>query len=438
MADVIYYDQELECMNRPQLEAYQLDKLRDQLNHVYERSPLYRRKLDEAQIKPDDIRTMADIGRIPLTEKEELQQSQIENPPWGDFGCIQPEEAIRVFQTSGTTGVPVRIMLNRKDWFDNFYEQFMHFRCGYGLTEKDILFVPFNYGLFIAWWGFQTAMEKAGLMVIPGGGQSSEDRLRSMLDWNATVVCGTPSYLLFLAETAREMGIDLAASAVKKIVAAGEPGACVPATKLQIESQWGAECFDDIGSTEIGNFGYECIEHQGTHVAEGLYLAEALDPDTFEPVPDGEIGELVLTNLTCESVPLIRYRMMDLVRFDRTPCACSRTYLRLDGGVLGRVDDMFHFAGINIYPTQIQELLHENKEFAQAYQLVVPKMGSGRRLRILVEPSQGGMPEDILREAGERFAAAVKYRVTVTPEVQFVEPGSLPRAEGKAKRVIRE
>ncbi len=435
---VIYWDREHETLPRELLEEHQLELLRKQLSHVYARSPFYRRKLDEAAVRPEDVRTMADVRRIPFTEKEELRQSQLEAPPWGDFGCIGPDEAVRVFQTSGTTGKPVRVMLNRNDWHENFYEQFMHFRCGYGLTEKDILFVPFNYGLHIAWWGFQTAMEKAGLMVIPGGGQSSEDRLRSMLDWNATVVCGTPSYLLFLAETAREMGIDLAASAVKKIVAAGEPGACVPATKLQIESQWGAECFDDIGSTEIGNFGYECIEHQGTHVAEGLYLAEALDPDTFEPVPDGEIGELVLTNLTCESVPLIRYRMMDLVRFDRTPCACSRTYLRLDGGVLGRVDDMFHFAGINIYPTQIQELLHENKEFAQAYQLVVPKMGSGRRLRILVEPSQGGMPEDILREAGERFAAAVKYRVTVTPEVQFVEPGSLPRAEGKAKRVIRE
>jgi phenylacetate-CoA ligase len=435
---VIYWDREHETLPRELLEGHQLELLRKQLSHVYERSPFYRRKFDDAAVRPEDVRTMADVRRIPFTEKEELRQSQLEAPPWGDFACIGPDEAVRVFQTSGTTGKPVRVMLNRNDWHENFYEQFMHFRCGYGLTEKDILFVPFNYGLHIAWWGFQTAMEKAGLMVIPGGGQSSEDRLRSMLDWNATVVCGTPSYLLFLAETAREMGIDLAASAVKKIVAAGEPGACVPTTKLQIESQWGAECFDDVGSTEIGNFGYECIEHQGTHVTEGLYLAEALDPDTFEPVPDGEIGELVLTNLTCESVPLIRYRMMDLVRFDRTPCACSRTYLRLDGGVLGRVDDMFHFAGVNIYPTQIQELLHETKEFAQVYQLLVPKMGSGRRLTILVEPSHGGMPEDMLREAGERFAAAVKYRVTVTPEVRFVEPGGLPRVEGKAKRVIRE
>ncbi len=436
--EVIYWDKERETLPRELLEEHQLAQLRKQLSYVYARSPFYRRKLDDAGIDPADIRTMADVRRIPFTEKEELRQSQLETPPWGDFACIQPDEAVRVFQTSGTTGKPVRVMLNRNDWYENFYEQFMHFRCGYGLTEKDILFVPFNYGLYVAWWGFQAAMEKAGLMIVPGGGQSSEDRLRSMLDWGATVVCGTPSYLLYLAETARKLGIDLASSSIRKIVAAGEPGAAIRATKLQIESQWGAECFDDIGSTEIGNFGYECIEHQGTHVAEGLYLAEALDPDTLEPVADGEIGELVLTNLSCESVPLIRYRMMDLVRFDRTPCACSRTYLRLDGGVLGRVDDMFQFAGVNVYPTQIQELLHETTEFSQEYQLLVPKMGSGRHLRILVEPTHGGIPEDTLREAGERLAAAVKYRVSVTPEVQIMEPGSLPRVEGKAKRIIRE
>jgi len=436
--EVIYWDKEHETLPRELLERHQLTLLRRQLAHVHARSPFYRRKLDAAGIRPEDVRTMQDVRRIPFTEKEELRQSQLEHPPWGDFACIGPEEAVRVFQTTGTTGKPVRIMLNRKDWFDNYYEQFMHFRCGYGLTEKDILFVPFGYGLYVAWWGFQAAMEKAGLMIIPGGGQSSENRLRAMLDWGATVVCGTPSYLLFLAETARKINIDLVASPIKKVVAAGEPGAAVRATKQQIESQWGAECFDDIGSTEIGNFGYECVEHRGTHVAEGLYLAESLNPDTMEPVADGEIGELVLTNLTCESVPLIRYRMMDMVRFDRTPCACSRTYLRLDGGVLGRVDDMFQFAGVNIYPTQIQELLHESEEFAQEYQLLVPKMGSGRHLRILVEPSHIGMSQDKLREASERLAEAIKYRVTVTPEIQVVEPGSLPRVEGKAKRVIRE
>jgi phenylacetate-CoA ligase len=434
---VFYWNERMERMPRPELAQYQLGKLRDQLAYVHARSPFYRRKLDAAGVRPDAIRSYDDVRGIPFTEKEELRISQEQHPPWGDFGCITPREAVRVFQTSGTTGRPVRVMWSRRDWHDNFYEQFSHFRCGYGLTEDDVLFVPFNYGLFVAWWGFQMAMERAGLMIIPGGGQSSKDRLRSMLDWGATVVCGTPSYLLYLAETARKNGIDLPGSSIGKVVAAGEPGAAVLSTKKALESQWGAECFDDIGSTEITNFGYECIRHQGTHVIESMLLAEVLDPETLEPLPDGEIGELVLTNLCCESMPLIRYRTRDLVRFNRTTCECGRTFLRLDGGVLGRTDDMFHFAGVNIFPTQIQNLLHKVDEFSQEYQLVVPRMGSGERLRIRVEPAHEHVPQARVAAAREYLIETIKYRIAVTPEVEVCEIGSLPRVEGKAKRIIR-
>lgn len=435
---VVYWRQDLECMPRAELEQHQLHKLRDQLKHVSERSPFYRQKLREVDLRPDDIRTMEDVRRIPFTEKKELKQSQAEKPPWGDFACIAPEEAVRVFQTSGTTGTPVRVMLNHRDWHETYYEQFMHFRCSYGLTEKDVLFVPFNYGLYIAWWGFQTAMEKAGLTIIPGGGLSSKARLQAMLDWGSTTVCGTPSYLLYLAETARKNNIDLATSPIRKMVAAGEPGASILATKKALESQWGAECFDDIGSTEISNFGYECIKHQGTHVAENLFLAEVLDTQTLEPLADGEVGELVLTNLTCESMPLIRYRTMDLVRFNRERCECGRTSLRLDGGIVGRADDMFHFAGVNIFPSQIQSLLHEVNEFSQEYQLVAPAMGSGKRLKIQVEPAHEQITAAQLRVATEYLVESIKYRITVTPEVDVVEIGTLPRVEGKARRLIRE
>ena len=168
--EVFYWDERMERMPRPELAQHQLRKLRDQLAHVHARSPFYRRKLDAAGVRPDAIRSLDDISAIPFTDKDELRVSQERYPPWGDFGCITPREAVRVFQSSGTTGRPVRIMWSRKDWHENFYEQFSHFRCGYGLTEDDVLYVPFNYGLFVAWWGFQAAMERAGLMVIPGGG----------------------------------------------------------------------------------------------------------------------------------------------------------------------------------------------------------------------------------------------------------------------------
>jgi phenylacetate-CoA ligase len=435
---ITYFDEPVERMAQPQLLEHQLALLRERLHYVRSRSPFYRRKLDAAGIRADEVRTLDDVRRIPFTDKEELRASQAANPPWGDFACISPREAIRVFQTSGTTGKPVRMMVSRTDWFENYYRQFSHFRCGYGLTEDDVLFVPFNYGLYLAWWGFQSAMEKAGLMVIPGGGLSSKDRLRAMLDWGATAVCGTPSYLLYLAETARKHGIDLPASPIRKVIAAGEPGAAIPATKKAIQSQWGAECFDDIGSTEISNFGFECLAHEGTHVVEGMFLAEAVNPETLAPVPDGQVGELILSNLCCESVPLIRYRTRDLVRFNRAPCACGRTSLRLDGGVLGRSDDMFHFAGVNVFPSQVQDLLHQVDEFSQEYQLVVPPQGSGRHLRIRVEPAREGIAASALAAARDCLIETIRYRITITPEIEVCEIGSLPRVEGKAKRLVRE
>ncbi len=436
--EVFYWRRERECMAREQLEELQLRMLRDQLHHVHERSPFYRRKLDRAGLKPDDIRTMEEARRIPFTFKEELRRSQEENPPWGDFSCIRPDEAVRVFQTTGTTGKPVRIMYSHKDWHENFYEQFMHYRCAYGLTPKDVLFVPFSYGLYIAWWGFQTHMEKAGLLIVPGGGMSSQDRLRTMLDWGATVTCGTPSYLFYLAETARKLGVDLAGSTVRKMVAAGEPGAAVLATKKALESSWGARVFDNVGSTEVSNFGWECIKQQGTHVCETLFMAEVVDLKSEQPLGDGQVGELVMTNLACESMPLIRYRTGDLVRFNRQRCGCGRSYLRLDGGVLGRSDDMFQFAGVNIYPSQIQNLLHEVNEFSSEYQLIVPRMGSGKHLEIRVEPATPHTSPTELKRATEFLTEMVKYKVGITPDILVVESGSLPRVEGKAKRIVRE
>jgi phenylacetate-CoA ligase len=433
-----YWNERLECAPRHELERHQIGRLREQLDYITAKSPFYRRKLEAARMSPRDLESMADVRRIPFTDKEELRQSQIANPPWGDFGCITPREAVRVFQTSGTTGRPVRIMLNRKDWHETFYEQFMHYRCGFGLTEDDVLFVPFNYGLYIAWWGFHTTMEKAGLMIIPGGGLSSRDRLHAMLDWGATTVTGTPSYLLYLAETARKNGIDLPGSPIRKLIVAGEPAVGIPATRKAIESQWGAQCFDDIGSTEITNFAHDCLEHQGAHVVESMFIAEVVDPETLEPVAEGGIGELILTNLYCESMPLVRYRTRDLVRLERARCACGRTSVRLDGGILGRSDDMFHFAGVNVFPGQIQSLLHQVNEFSQEYQIFVPKMGSGKHLKIQVEPAHADISSGELKRACDYLVEMVKYRITITPDVEVCEIGTLPRVEGKAKRIIRE
>jgi len=438
MEKVTYWNKEMETLPRERLEELQLKRFRERMQYLCDRSPMFRRKYDEARVRPADIRTLDDLKHVPFVVKEELRESQARNPPWGDFPCIPPEEGVRVFQTTGTTGIPVKVLLDKNDWTVHFYEQFMHYMYGYGIKTSDILFVPFGYGLYIAWWGFQAALEQEGVMIVPGGAQSSQDRVKNVFDWGATVVCGTPTYLLYLGDTANEMGMSLKDSAVRVVVAAGEPGANVPSTKNAIEGLWGAKCYDDIGSTEISNFAFECIAQNGTHVIETMFLAECLDPETLNPVKPGEVGELVLSNLCTESVPLLRYRMKDLVRFNKEVCDCGRTFLRLDGGVLGRSDDMFQFAGVNIFPSAIENLLREVEEFSNEYQLVVPRMGSGRRLKIRVEPAGADISKGRMGEAVQRFMENVRYRITVTPEVEIAEVGELPRFELKAKRLIRE
>ncbi len=438
MEKVTYWNREMETLPRKRLEELQLTRFRERMQHLYDCSPMFRRKYEKAGVRPSDIRTLDDIRRVPFVVKEELRESQAQHPPWGDFPCIPSEEGVRVFQTTGTTGIPVKVLLNKNDWTVHFYEQFMHYMYGYGITTADILFVPFGYSLYIAWWGFQAALEQEGVMIVPGGAQSSRDRVKNVFDWGATVVCGTPTYLLYLGDTATKMGMSLKDSGVRVAVAAGEPGANVPSTKKAIEDLWGAKCYDNIGSTEISNFGFECIVQNGTHVIETMFLAECLHPETLEPVEPGEVGELVLSNLCTESVPLLRYRMKDLVRFDKEVCQCGRTFLRLDGGILGRSDDMFQFAGVNIFPSAIENLIREVKEFSNEYQLIVPKMGSGKRLKIRVEPAEAGISGEKMEEAVQRFIQNVKYRITVTPEVEIVRMEELPRFELKAKRLIRE
>lgn len=432
------YKPELETMPRDKLLEYQLRLFRNQMAHVYERSPMYRRKFDEAGVRPEDIKTLDDVRQVPFTTKEELRRSQEQHPPYGDCHCIPPEEGVRVFQTTGTTGIPVRSLLSKKDWFVNYYEQFMYFMYGYGITKADSMFVPFNYGLYLAWWGIQAAFEQAGVLIIPGGGQSSEVRIKNILEWKPTVVGATPTYVLFLGEVARKMGVDLSKTSVRIVITAGEPGAQVPSTKRQIQTIWGAKAYDDVGSTEISNFGFECVAQQGTHVVESMFLAEVVEPGTDRPLPPGETGELILTNLSCESMPLIRWRMGDIVKFDMRKCDCGRTFLRLDGGIIGRADDMFQFGGVNVFPSAIENFVRETSEFSNEYQVIAPKMGSGKHLTVRVEPSSQTRSKEEMERAVKTFKEIFKFRIGVTPDVKVVKVGELPRFEGKARRVIRE
>ncbi|HOP48524.1 MAG TPA: AMP-binding protein [Desulfobacteraceae bacterium] len=435
---VTMWKMELETLPREKLEERQLDLFRKQFAYVIKNSPFYERKFKNAGAEPEDIKSIEDIRKLPFTTKAELQKSQEDLPPFGDFKCIDDNKAARVFQTSGTTGIPLKIPLSKNDWFNNYYEQFMYFTHAYDINETDIAFVPFAYGLFIAWWGLQAAMEQQGVTIVPGGGQGSEERIRNIIDWGATVVCGTPSYIIYLGELAKKLDVDLLSSKVRIVVTAGEPGAQVPATKNLIERLWGAKNYDDIGSTEISNFGFECVAQKGTHLLESMFLPESIDPETNEPVEPGENGELVLSNLCCESVPLLRYKTRDLVKFDYETCDCGRTFLRMDGGVLGRADDMFHFAGVNIFPSAIENLCRQLPEFSSEYQLVVPPQGSGKRLLIKIEPVSEDVSNEKVEGAVKKLSESIKLNIKITPNIKIVKVGELPRFMGKAKRIIRE
>jgi phenylacetate-CoA ligase len=437
MVGIKMWRPELETLSREELEKRELKYFIKQMKYVMAKSPFYKRKFRAAGVTPNDVKTMDDVRKLPFTTKQELLQSQEEHPIYGDFPCIRPEEATRVFQTSGTTGKPLKIPLSKKDWFKTFYEQFSYYLYAYGMESKDVAFFPFTYGTFIAWWGIQAAMEQHGVTIVPGGGQTSDARVKSIIDWGATVVCGTPTYIIYLGELAQKMGIDLPNSKVRIVVTAGEPGAQVPATKKLVEGLWGAKNYDDIGSTEISNFGYECVMQKGTHMNEGMFLPESLDVESGKPVAEGEVGELVLSNLFCESVPLLRYLTRDLVRFNYEKCDCGRTFLRMDGGVLGRADDMFTFGGVNIFPSAIENFIREIPTFSNEYRLIIPAQGSGKKMTILVEPASEEISDEQAKGAVKQLIESIVYNIKITPECELVAPGSLPRFEGKAKRVVK-
>lgn len=434
------YKPQIETASRDVIQDLQLGLVKNQIRYVYEHSLMYKRKYDEAGIRPEDVKTLEDITKLPFTTKKDLLDSQEENPPYGDFLCVPAEEVVRCFQTSGTTGKPVKIIHSSRDWFGMACEHVTYQAYGMGIEKADIVFFPFGYSFFQAWWGWQAGLERMGVTIVPGGGQSSKDRVRNIIEWKATVICGTPTYIIHLGDVARDMGIDLSTqSLVRIIVLAGEPGCQIPSTRKLIEGMWGANCYDGIGATEMpASFGFDCLFQNGVHLIESMFLPEVVNPETGEPVAPGEQGELVMTNLCMETMPLIRYRLGDYVKLNYDRCDCGRNFARMDGGILGRTDNMLFFSGVNIFPSAIENLIRETRQLSSEFQIVVPKIGKGGKLKIKLEPASKSVAEDELKRATEELLDKIKWRIGVTPELEIVEINTLPRFEHKAKRVIKE
>jgi phenylacetate-CoA ligase len=421
-------------LDRPDLARLQGERLVALLAEVLPRNRFYAAKY--AGIDLAAVRTPDDLRRLPFTTKAELLADQQAHPPYGTNLTYPLADYQRLHQTSGTAGQPLRWLDTRASWqtlLDCWKRIYRIAEVG----EGDRLLFAFSFGPFLGFWTAFEAAGQLGLLSLAAGGLSSQARLRLLLDNRATVVLCTPTYALRLAEVAAQQGLrlhpDTPGYAVRMLIVAGEPGGSIPATRRRIEEAWSARVIDHSGMTEVGPLTAECVAGPGgLHVLEMDYLAEVIDPHSGEAQPPGEPGELVVTNFGRPGSPLIRYRTGDLVRGDPRPCPCGRTFLRLDGGILGRTDDMIHLRGNNVYPAALEGLIRRFREVAE-YRVHVEQSSSLTALRIEIEPADGGPATELV----ERVAAAVREELLFRADVTAVPPGSLPRFEMKASRVVR-
>jgi phenylacetate-CoA ligase len=373
-----------------------------------------------------DLRGWDDFQRLPLTPKSELVDDQAAHPPFGTNLSFPLDRYVRVHQTSGTTGTPLRWLDTQESW-DWWARCWTVVLRAAGLGPGDRVFFPFSFGLFVGFWaGFEGA-RALGALAIPGGGQDSVQRLATIESLGVTAVCCTPSYALHLAEVAAERGITLPRLGVRATIHAGEPGAGIPAVRARIEAAWGARAYDHAGMTEMGAYGFECAAQSGLHVNEAEFIAEILDPVTGRPADE---GELVLSNLGRVGSPLLRYRTGDRVRRATTPCPCGRASLRLEGGIQGRVDDMLIVRGVNVFPAALEGIVRRFPAVDE-FQIEVYRRGQLDEVRLLLEVH--GHPGPVVAAVQEAVRVDLGIRVEAVP----VPGRSLPRYELKARRLVR-
>jgi phenylacetate-CoA ligase len=439
MGDTPYWNPRHETMPREEIEALQVRKLRNLLAWAEAEVPWHAERLRGAGATSDGISSLDDLRRIPFLTREEWMQGQLDRPPYGPMLAAPPERAIRYHMTSGTTGrTPIRVLDSMKDW-EWIAEMWCYGLWGFGVRPPDTLFVAFGYSTFIGFWGLHYAGEKLGCLVLPGGALTTEQRVRQILEMEATVVASTPTYALRMAQEAKQLGIDLAGSAVQRLILSGEPAGSIPATKRLIEEQWGAKAGDTAGMTELGTIMiFECSEQpSGTHIIEDHYIEEVVDPETDRLVPYGELGERVVTSFGRGFIPVIRYRTRDfVVRVPGSSCSCGRTFDIYDGGIRGRVDDMKLVRGTNVYPRAVEALVREHPEVDEFQIHLYTEGGVRDEIEVVVEiPDQDADHEGVLSRLGKSLAEAHE---NLRFGVREAEVGTLPRFELKAKRVLDE
>jgi phenylacetate-CoA ligase len=427
------WDEKHECMPVEDLQKFQAKKLSETVKWAYERIPFYKQKLDDAQIKPQDITKLEDVAGLPVTVKNDLR----DNYPFG-LCAVPMKEVVRVHASSGTTGKPITGPYTKED-LEQWTECMARNLWAAGVRPDDMVQNAYGYGLFTGGLGFHQGINRIGCTEIPTSSGLTERQIVLMQDFKTTALMSTPSYALTIAERAEEMGINFKALPLRVGVFGAEPWTV--AMRREIEDRMGIKAMEAFGLTELGGPGvsFDCENQDGLHINEDHFLAEIVDPETFEPLPLGEKGELLLTSIQRRAMPMLRYRTKDITRLTREPCSCGRTLIKMDK-VYGRTDDMLIISGVNVFPSQIESLLLEFEEVEPQYVLVVRKKGYLDHLTVRVEAKreiyQAGPEKEAEIEA--KIAKHLKGMLGLSIRVRLVEPKLIARSEGKAKRIIDE
>lgn len=425
------HNPDVECCSRERIRAIQLEKLIAQVAWTYERVEWYRNQMDEMGVKPSDIKTLEDVRKLPFTDKSALRKTF----PYGMF-AVPLEEVVELHASSGTTGKPIVVGYNRHD-MDVWNDCIMRLVQMAGVVPTDRVQMAFGYGMFTGGFGLHYGLQRLGCMMIPAGSGNTERQIQMIQDYGSTVLVATPSYALHVCEVGEQMGFDWEKSSLRVGLFGGEP--CPPALKAEIESRMHIVCTDNYGLTEVMGPGVsgECLASRDMqHIAEDHFLWEVVDPNTGEPVPEGEMGELVLTPLDKQAIPVLRYRTHDLTRVIAEPCACGRTSARMQK-VRSRCDDMLIIRGTNVFPSQVEDVLSGIEGVTPHYRIVVDNETGLDRMVVHVELKPEAFSDSFeeMDAFRKRIEKELKSVMLVASKVKLVEPGGIERSIGKTKHV---
>lgn len=429
---------ECETWSRDQIEAFQTASLKRQLAYVNENSQHYREVFRSAGFDPKDFNSLEDLRRLPFTKKSDYVKGLEQQPPFGALAAVKPGQAVRVHFSSGTTARPAPVLWTQAD-LERWADLYARYFYSQGLRRGNIFQCMYNYAWFVGGLGATMAAQRLGALVIPASSGDTDRQIDTIFEYGTHCVTGTPSFMAHMAEAAQARGLDLAASSVRMVCVGGEPGASLPSTRARIEAQWGAKMFDCYGALECQPIGWDTAAQLGPTLAEDFIYVEILHPDTHEPVADGEPGVLVLTHLDKQACPLVRWWTGDIVVRDSSIAPDGRSHARLKGGVQGRADDMLVVRGVNLFPSAVEDIVRAFPETSNEYVIVLddsvkdPKTSFLTGVKLRVESSS---PAD--SGLAERLSQRLREKLQVRFHVEVLAPGTLPKSQHKAKRVIHE